>query len=1170
MTERNGAAPMRPRGHGGASRPPGGPAPSGRPLLGSRPDTTAAGEGIAGVAPGPAGHRAPAAPRPQAGPARPSTPAPAPSRATFPSGNSDAPPRKLETEIGWRMADAYLAIAALALAELLVVGVWRWRELLGPYELGRALRDLLPLALSAAAPCAVVLGAVLEIVMRAERKAFRAAAALIAGAFGGAVAFGVSTGRMLEGGRRAPFIAALALVAAAATFAAAPRAARALKRARAAAPGRWLLLAAICAIVLLEVANVRVLPRLYAAFHLGLAALTLAAATFATPALPARAARLEDLHARRSPRLVRAALALVLFAFGAALAPGAAERLALADNIRLIYATHSPLLGHVVELAAVLSPPEPLDAAPLDERASGHAIDLRGRDVVLISVDALRADHVGAYGYDRKITPNLDRLATEGVRFDAAYTPTPHTSYAVSSLMTGKYIRPLVLQGLGDDSETFAQHLRRYGYKTAGFYPPAVFFIDGERFGALRDRALDFEYRKVEFASAQLRLEQVRSYLAGLGPEQRAFMWVHLFEPHEPYEAHPEHPLGDRDIDRYDAEIAVADAGVGAIVDEVRKGRPDAVVIVTADHGEEFGEHGGRYHGTTVYEEQARVPLVVSAPGLLSPRVVRAPVQLVDLLPTVLAGLGIPRPARVRGADLGPLLASGDEAAEQRKAAPPGGPPSLPGFAFAETDTQTLLAKGTLRLVCARKIGACALYDVATDPRQQEDISALRPAELGAMRSELRAIEASHGRYEVRGLRQEGKGWPDALRRGIAGDADAVVEVAALLDDADVAIRRKAGEVLFDLRRSEAAPSLRLALVRDEDDEVRRWAALSLTRLGEGAPLTRDLVVDPDRKWRRLAALALAESGDRRGDDVLVAWLRQVVRGPEQDGGAGAGEVTSFERAREIVDALAKIRVKAALPPLIAALGDVRLRPYAAAALAAIGEDAARPALAERLSQEPYQTARVAIAEALVKLGAGPELRAPLLRMLGTPDPLPGGLGFALRADILDLLGGPRERDLGRLRRFAKSGVGLGVVIPKAGNGKGVRVLCRARTDDGRPGEVRFGRPTRGWRPPKRDGASLVPASAPELDPERAVTLAIPPGSEPTEAFATLPPAAGAQAGNYGDFVVYATQNVEVSACAVVPLSDEIPPPPPVPWSPGEAGAPPRSDDEAPAAHRPD
>ncbi|WP_437682811.1 sulfatase-like hydrolase/transferase [Sorangium sp. So ce131] len=1067
------------------------------------------------------------------------------------------------------MADAYLALAALAVAELVAVGVLRWREFVGSFEFSRALRDLLPLALSAAAPCAAVLGAVLEIAMRAERRAFRAAATLLAAAFGAAVAFGVSTGRMLEGGRRAPFIAAVALLAAGATYALAPRVARTLKRARAAGHGKWLVLAALAAVVLIEIANARVLPRLYPAFHLGLAALTLAAATFATPALPARASGEGDWLARRSPRLVRAALALVLFAFGAALAPRAAERLAQADNIRLIYASHGPLLGHVVELAAVLSPPAPLDEAPLDERASGHAIDLRGRDIVLISVDALRADHVGAYGYGRKITPNLDRLAAEGALFEAAYTPTPHTSYAVSSLMTGKYLRPLVLQGLGEDSETFAQHLRRYGYKTAGFYPPAVFFIDGERFGALRDRALDFEYQKIEFANAPLRVEQVRSYMAGLAPEQRAFLWVHLFEPHEPYEAHPEHPLGDRDIDRYDAEIAAADAGVGAIVDEIRKGRPNAVVIVTADHGEEFGEHGGRYHGTTVYEEQARVPLIVSAPGVISPRRVQAPVQLVDVLPTVLAGLGIPRPARVRGADLGPLLAAGDAAAEQGKA-PPGAPPALPGFAFAETDTQTLLAKGTLRLVCARKIGACALYDVATDPRQTQDVSALRPAELGAMRSELRAVEASHGRYEVRGLRQEGKGWPDALRRGIAGDADAVVEVAALLDDADVAIRRKAGEVLFDLRRSEAAPSLRLALVRDEDDEVRRWAALSLTRLGEGAPLTRDLVVDRDRKWRRLAALALAESGDRRGDDVLVAWLRQVVRGAEQDDGA---EVTPFERAREIIDALAKIRVKAALPPLIAALGDVRLRPYAAAALAAIGEDAARPALAERLSQEPYQTARVAIAEALVKLGAGPELRAPLLRMLGTPDPLPGGLGLALRADILDLLGGPRERDLGRLRRFAKSGVALGVVIPKAGNGKGVRVLCRARTDDGRPGEVRVGAPVRGSRPPKRDGDSIVPASAPELDPERAVTLAVPPGSEPTEAFATLPPAAGAVPGSFGNFVVYATQNVEVQACAVVPLSDEIPPPPPAPWSPGDAGGPgarPRPGDGAPAAHRPD
>src|SRR5262249_24122874 len=156
--------------------------------------------------------------------------------------------------------------------------------------------------------------------------------------------------------------------------------------------------------------------------------------------------------------------------------------------------------------------------------------------------------------------------------------------------------------------------------------------------------------------------------------DRRVFLWVHLFEPHEPYEAHPEHPFGDRDVDRYDAEIAAADEGIDAIIAAVRARRPTAVTIVTADHGEEVSERGGRYHGTTVYEEQVRVPLVVNAPGLFAPHRVRAPVQLIDLLPTVLAGLEIPRPARVRGADLGPLLAA--EEPPPPKAIP--GEPSLP------------------------------------------------------------------------------------------------------------------------------------------------------------------------------------------------------------------------------------------------------------------------------------------------------------------------------------------------------------------------------------------------------------------------------------------------------------------------------------------------------------
>ena len=1158
-------------GPGGTSpQAPGRPAEPGAPLYPApaSPDGSRASS---------SGTLAPSAPRPGS---NPGAGRPLPGRPRAQPSSSERPPARLATgrnggnggqalpwifPLGARIADAYLALAALAYVEVYTVGLLSLGQFVGTFELGQASQGLVPVALVAAAPCALLAGAVVELLRRGEGRVARPAAAVLAASFAGIASWGVAAGRHFEGGLRLPFAIALGLGAGFTAYVAAPGLARLLTPPRGARRAAIFVASVGIAILAVDVVNVRVLPRLYPAFHLALGALALlftACAGLALGALDATRPR-----SLVNGTLLRGAAAAALFALGAARAPAAARRLARLDNVRLIYLERAPVLSHVVELAAVLSAPAPIDDAPAPEHdagaGSGHAVDFTGRDFLLITVDALRADHVGAYGYARKTTPNLDRLAEGGVVFDAAYSPTPHTSYALTSIMTGKYMRPLVLQGLGDDSETWASHLRHYGYRTAAFYPPAVFFIDAERFTGFRDRALDFEYRRIEFAPAAARAAAVRAYLEKQPADRRVFLWVHLFEPHEPYEAHPEHPFGDRDLDRYDSEIAAADDGIGEIVDAMRALRPGTVAIATADHGEEFAEHGGRYHGTTVYEEQVRVPLVVSAPGLLPAHRVAAPVQLVDLLPTVLEGLSIPRPARVRGADLGPALAGVAPPAPESPA--PG--PSLRGFAFAETDGQTMLARGSLRLVCARKIGACALYDVERDPGEQTDVSAARPVELTAMRAELRAVEASHGRYERQGLRSEGKGWPEALRRGLAGDGDAAADVAALLDDADVAIRRKAGEVLFELGRADASAALRLALVRDEDDEVRRWCALALTRLGEGAPKVRDLLVDRDPRWRRLGALALAESGDDRGVEVLLAWWREAYPQKPEPTRDNPYPTTPkpipipFERAREIAAALGRIHAKAAVVPLISALDDVRLRPYVARALAKIGDQAARPALAERLRGERYQVARVAVAEALVKLGAGPELRAPLVRFLGTPDPLPEGLRIALDAKILELVGGPRERDRDRLRRFATSGVAMGVVVPKLGKGegtgegvlKGLRVICRARTTDRRAGEIRVG--MRSGPPPARaDHESLVPSSAPEVDAHRMSVLGIPAVETPVEAFATLPATVKVKPGEFGDFVVYATQNVEVVACAVVPLADELPPPPPEPWTPMEEG----------------
>lgn len=1101
-------------------------------------------------------------------------------RATLPksrASEAEGPPRRAPLlagiPLGWRMADAYLAIAALSLVELFVVALLARRELVGLFEVGRSLRDLMPLALAAAGLFAVAGGALVELIRHASRPAARAATAAVTAAFAGVVAFGVSTGRHFAGGGRAPFVVGVALVCGALAAALAPPLARALARRGPADRSRRaaIFVSAAGLVLALEVVNRVVLPRLYPAFHAGLTTLAVLTAPFVALAI----AEEDDEAPRPAGKLVRVVVALLLFTAGAAGAPAAARRLSRADNIRLIFLERAPILARIVELGAILAPPDALEEdATGAERpgrrgdARGGDVSFEGRDVVLITIDALRADHVGAYGYARKTTPNLDKLAAEGAVFEAAYTQTPHTSYAITSLMTGKYMRPLLLQGLGADSETWAQHLRRYGYRTAAFYPPAVFFIDQDRLASFEQRGLDFEYRKVQFARAKERASEVRVYIEGPGSagSGRLFLWAHLFEPHEPYEAHAELSFGDRDVDRYDAEIAAADAGLGEIVDAVRAARPGAVIIATADHGEEFLEHGGRYHGTTVFEEQVRVPLVISAPGLVKPQRVAAPVQLIDLLPTALAALDIPRPARVRGEDLRPLLTRTAapvgspfaDAGAAGSSAPPGGATGDDaGFAFSETDGQTLLARGSLRLICARKVGACALYDVAKDPGELTDVASLRAGDFAEMRSAIRALEASHGRYEISGQRLEGKGFPEALRRGIAGDADAAIDVAALLDDADVVIRRKAGEVLFDLKRAETSPSLRLALLRDEDDEVRRWAAVALTRLGEGAPKTRELLEDSSVRWRRLAALSLAEAGDDRGEATLIAWWREAFGDAKKEG--AATKPIPFERAREIAAALAKIRSKDAVPALLDALDDVRLRPYVAEALAAIGSDAARPALAKQLSTERYQTARIAIAQALVKLGAGPELRAPLVWLLGTPDPLPGGLKIAMDAGLLESVGGPKASALVKLQRFARSGVAVGMLVPKptrpsesgaGGEGaKGLRVLCRARSLDRRAGEVRVGLRAGGslWSPGEKQD-SLVPADAPELDASSATIVAVPASQEAVEVFATLPATLGVKPGTLAEFVVYATQNVDVLACAVVPLSDELPPPPPKPW----------------------
>jgi arylsulfatase A-like enzyme len=854
--------------------------------------------------------------------------------------------------------------------EHVIVGIARRDELAGAWELWPARTAAAPIFLG----CALFAAIACVGLSRVLWDEAQAPKSTLVGVLGFVVGWGLGTGRH--------FASPIAHFLLAATIACGAIGVLYMYLAARARRPKAMPLALVVVAVVAWWADGHVLVRLYPAFHAALFAIALAAAGMSV---------LEPcVFGKRVTRV-----AVIVAAVCAIYAPFAARRLRGYDNLRRILVEAAPWMGRAVEVAAVLAPRDPgdddaLTSAPAESKP---ALDWSGRDVVLVSIDALRADHVGAYGYARKTTPHIDALAKEGTIFRHAYCPTPHTSYSITSMMTGKYVRPLLALGLGADSETLASHLRRYGYRTAAFYPPAVFFIDESKFQSFEDRALDFEYRKVEFADPALRETQLRAYLQTADTQKPLFLWVHYFEPHEPYVQHAAHHFGDTEGDAYDSEIAEADDGVARVVRAVREKRPNAIVIVTADHGEEFGDHGGRYHGTTVYEEQVRVPLLVTGAGVRAGAEIDEPVQTIDLVPTILSAMRIPRPARVRGRDLGGALGGAKEDA---------------GFAFAETDDYALLAKNSLRLVCEKRVDACALYDVKSDAAEKHDVSASHGADVTAMRNELAAVERSHGRFEG-----QGAALPDALRRGAAGDVTAAEEVAGLLDDVNVEYRREAARVLFDLRSDKPAAQMRRARDKDEDEIVRGTCAAALVRVDKNedtAPATA-LVASQNEDLRRRAALALAERGDASGAKDLATWL-------EAPG-------VEFARQREIVAALAASKARGQTDVLVRLLDDVRLRGYVAEALGKLGDVSAKPALLAHFSAEPYAPVRAREAEALVLLGAGREIAPALARYAGMAEPMPGALELAERVGLLDKGESLRAPSEGPLR--------LGVLLEKSG-----------------------------------------------------------------------------------------------------------------------------------------
>jgi arylsulfatase A-like enzyme/HEAT repeat protein len=741
-------------------------------------------------------------------------------------------------------------------------------------------------------------------------------------------------------------------------------------------------------------ANRIVLPRLYGWFHASLAVITFvlvyAAARLIAPSIAGDGRR-----CRRVTRglvgatVVGVVLSLVSLANSQVLRFAAHERTALTGlALRAVptgihWRTHA---GAEREQAEAQLPPLP--DGPRRPEA----------DVLLITIDALRADHIGAYGYKRPTTPNIDRLAAGGVRFARAYSQAPHTSFSVASMLTGKYFPTLARLAPGENHDPIAAVLRTYGWRTAAFYPPAVFYVDAAKTKMYADNNFSFEYVKFEYIDAQRRVDQLLAYYDHDKPK-KSFVWIHFFEPHEPYETHAGFGFGPGDVDRYDSEIAYTDAAVGRLVAEARRRHPGTIVVLAADHGEEFDEHGGRYHGSTLYEEQLRVPLIISVPGV-PPGVVGGQVELIDITPTVLNLLDIPVPARMRGTDLGPWLAT-----------PPAPPSRLPP-AFAEVEDRRMVVWGHEKLLCDLHWGFCAYYDLALDPGEKRNLAEEQPDRASAMRGLLDHWLDGHVRLEpllARGASNpEGGPVPKAIERGRLGDLLAAADLATLMNgDAPLAQRREAAQLLVGLPpRRETAEGLARA-AHDPDPVLSSWAAVGAVRLGDepARARARAIVLEPpaggkvdatSASLRVRAALALATVGDNSGvpvlsdaldhcDDVLLCRLIILSLGKLRDHRAVPAllkHLPEVQNRREMVDALGDIADPSAKGPLIERLrGDeyVPVRVQAAAALAKLGDPSAIPALqhAVRLDTEPTVVAAAREAARVLETRAGSTARSP-------------------------------------------------------------------------------------------------------------------------------------------------------------------------------------------------
>lgn len=355
----------------------------------------------------------------------------------------------------------------------------------------------------------------------------------------------------------------------------------------------------------------------------------------------------------------------------------------------------------------------------------------KARNVVLITIDTFRADRLG-----RGLTPAIDALGASGRRFSGARSPVPLTLPAHVSILTGSLppAHGVRVNGVvftpSAASRPLARTLKDRGYATGAFVGA---YVLNHRFGLAEGfDVYDDAVRRDREGGSTLESERPGAAVADAAiawlttARPPFFAWVHLYDPHAPYQP-PREYLAQSGGDAYNGEIAYADAQVARIVRTIRAEHAGTTTIIVAgDHGEGLGEHGEQTHGMLAYDSTLRVPLVVAEPGM-TPTTIAAPVSLSDIVPSLLARLGIsPLPARGGTVDLF-------------------SEPPVERDVYAETmypraagwRPLTTLAGDRWKLVLSSE---AELYDLASDPVEQRNVAPEHSPVAEGMTAELRRI----------------------------------------------------------------------------------------------------------------------------------------------------------------------------------------------------------------------------------------------------------------------------------------------------------------------------------------------------------------------------------------------------------------------------------------------